>query len=126
MEKKLDQNLEELKIDKETLEKIDYIYKYIKFQKRISYTFSFLKFMVFLLVIYFIYSIWIQNHDNLSKALNQKIINIAKPIVSDLVIDMNQEIKTDLEKQINQDLTNNIDTSNSDILQKYLDNKLKQ
>ena len=27
MEKKLDQNLEELKIDKETLEKIDYIYK---------------------------------------------------------------------------------------------------
>ncbi len=126
MEKKLDQNLEELKIDKETLEKIDYIYKYIKFQKRISYTFSFLKFMVFLLVIYFIYSIWIQNHDNLSKALNQKIINIVKPIVSDLVIDMNQEIKTDLEKQINQDLTNNIDTSNSDILQKYLDNKLKQ
>jgi len=126
MEKKLDQNLEELKIDKETLEKIDYIYKYIKFQKRISYTFSFLKFMIFLLVIYFIYSIWIQNHDNLSKALNQKIINIVKPIVSDLVIDMNQEIKTDLEKQINQDLTNNIDTSNSDILQKYLDNKLKQ
>lgn len=126
MEKKLDQNLEELKIDKETLEKIDYIYKYIKFQKRISYTFSFLKFMVFLLVIYFIYSIWIQNHDNLSKALNQKIINLVKPIVSDLVIDMNQEIKTDLEKQINQDLTNNIDTSNSDILQKYLDNKLKQ
>lgn len=126
MEKKLDQNLEELKIDKETLEKIDYIYKYIKFQKRISYTFSFLKFMVFLLVIYFIYSIWIQNHDNLSKALNQKIINIVKPIVSDLVIDLNQEIKTDLEKQINQDLTNNIDTSNSDILQKYLDNKLKQ
>lgn len=126
MGKKLDQNLEELKIDKETLEKIDYIYKYIKFQKRISYTFSFLKFMVFLLVIYFIYSIWIQNHDNLSKALNQKIINIVKPIVSDLVIDMNQEIKTDLEKQINQDLTNNIDTSNSDILQKYLDNKLKQ
>lgn len=126
MEKKLDQNLEELKIDKETLEKIDYIYKYIKFQKRISYTFSFLKFMVFLLVIYFIYSIWIQNHDNLSKALNQKIINIVKPIVSDLIIDMNQEIKTDLEKQINQDLTNNIDTSNSDILQKYLDNKLKQ
>lgn len=126
MEKKLDQNLEELKIDKETLEKIDYIYKYIKFQKRISYTFSFLKFMVFLLVIYFIYSIWIQNHDNISKALNQKIINLVKPIVSDLVIDMNQEIKTDLEKQINQDLTNNIDTSNSDILQKYLDNKLKQ
>lgn len=126
MEKKLDQNLEELKIDKETLEKIDYIYKYIKFQKRISYTFSFLKFMIFLLVIYFIYSIWIQNHDNLSKALNQKIINLVKPIVSDLVIDMNQEIKTDLEKQINQDLTNNIDTSNSDILQKYLDNKLKQ
>lgn len=126
MERKLDQNLEELKIDKETLEKIDYIYKYIKFQKRISYTFSFLKFMVFLLVIYFIYSIWIQNHDNLSKVLNQKIINIVKPIVSDLVIDMNQEIKTDLEKQINQDLTNNIDTSNSDILQKYLDNKLKQ
>lgn len=126
MEKKLDQNLEELKIDKETLEKIDYIYKYIKFQKRISYTFSFLKFMIFLLVIYFIYSIWIQNHDNLSKALNQKIINIVKPIVSDLIIDMNQEIKTDLEKQINQDLTNNIDTSNSDILQKYLDNKLKQ
>lgn len=126
MEKKLDQNLEELKIDKETLEKIDYIYKYIKFQKRISYTFSFLKFMIFLLVIYFIYSIWIQNHDDISKALSQKIINIVKPIVSDLVIDMNQEIKTDLEKQINQDLTNNIDTSNWDILQKFLDNKLKQ
>lgn len=126
------ENINTKNLDIETIKKIDYIYDYIKLQKRLSY----FKFMIKLILIWAIYyflffyyptinsDIKAQISNNINSTLTKKLNENIKPILSDFVIDLNNQIQNDLSTKI--DNVTNWNISNLEIEQIANDTKKQE
>lgn len=121
MDNKNFENINNSNLDLETIKKIDYIYDHIKLQKRLSY----FKFMIKLILIWAIYYFLVFYYptinsdikakitDNINSTVSKKLNENIKPILSDFVIDLNDQIQQDLTIKI--DNVTNWKISNEEI-----------